>query len=43
METPIAINLPVSLKQEEDEMVIASCVLRSFEEEAYESPEEEEE
>lgn len=30
-------------KAEEDEMVIASCVLRSFEEEAYESPEEEEE
>lgn len=28
---------------EEDELIVASCVLRSFDEEAYESPEEEEE
>lgn len=32
-----------ALFQEEDELIVASCVLRSFDEEAYESPEEEEE
>ena len=29
--------------QEEDELVVASCVLRSFDEDAYDSPDEEEE
>ena len=33
----------ISFLQEEDELVVASCVLRSFNEEAYESPDEEEE
>ena len=29
--------------QEEDEVVVASCVLRSFDEDAYDSPDEDEE